>query len=66
MWTKDYTIELLNLDDIADEMSQNTITVVSNGGDHQINTWLGADKLQVLTVQGIGSRITVLRKLVIL
>lgn len=66
MWTKDYSIELLNLDDIADEMSINTITVVSNGGDHQVNTWQGVNKLQVLTIQGVGSRITVLRKLAIL
>jgi len=66
MWIRDYSIELLNLEDIADEMSINTITVVSNGGDHQVNTWLGADKLQVLTIQGVGSQITVLRKLAIL
>lgn len=66
MWTKDYTIELLNLDDIADEMSQNTITVLSNGGDHQVNTWRDINKCQVLTIQGIGSRITVLRKLAVL
>lgn len=62
MWTKNYSIELLDMGDIADEMNQSVLSVVSDGGDHLVTTWEGVNNLPVMLIQGLGSQATVLRK----
>ena len=61
--TKEIKVEEKDVEDMTDELLTNQERLsVFNNGDHLVNIWTDSDGNRVIMIQGVSSKVTVIRE----